>query len=290
VVPLGTVSRLVIGTALLTLVGCVGVPSPLAPGLSGSVGLPHHGVLAGGSKLPQSGPGFRRLRKDGVRWAHSRLVEAVQRAAARVAELRPGPKLVIGDLSAEGGGQIPRHRSHRSGRDADLLFYVMTPAGRSIDNSGFPRFGADLLAKTDRAEQRFVRLDVERNWLLVRELVSDPDARVQWLFVAHWIEALLIEHARALGEDDELVWRAEQVLRQPGDSFPHDDHLHLRIACSPEDEAAGCFENGPRWPWLERPSAVQLSDAELLAALFDDAANDTGAETSKTLAAPQGAP
>jgi penicillin-insensitive murein endopeptidase len=261
----------------------------LAPGLSGSVGLPHHGVLAGGSKLPQHGPGFRRLRKDGIRWAQSRLVDAVERAAARVAELRPGPNLVIGDLSAERGGQIPRHRSHRSGRDADLLFYVQTPTGRPIENNGFPRFGADLLATTERAEQRFIQLDVERNWLLVRELVSDDSARVQWLFVARWVEAVLIEHARARGESDEIVWRAEQVLRQPGDSFPHDDHLHLRIACTPEEEVAGCFENGPRWPWYHEPSEQPLSDAELLAALFEEP-GDAGTESSKPLAAPRGTP
>ena len=286
---LRTSLQLALCLTLLAVAGCIGVPSPLAPGLSGSVGLPHHGVLVGGSELPQRGPGFHRLRKDGVRWANSRLVETVQRAAARVAAQRPGPSLVIGDLSVEHGGQIPRHRSHRNGRDADLLFYVLTPAGRTIENAGFPRFRADMLAKTERSEQRFVRLDVERNWLLVRALVSDPDAQVQWLFVAHWIEALLIEHARARGEDDEIIWRAEQVMHQPGDSFPHDDHLHVRIACTPEDQAAGCVDAGPHWPWLTKPSAVQLSDQQLLAALFEDV-DDGNPESGKSLAAPEGTP
>ena len=32
---------------------------------------------------------------------------------------------------------------------------------------------------------------------------------------------------------------------QPGDSLPHDDHFHLRVACSPEEAQAGCSGGGP---------------------------------------------
>ena len=73
---------------------------------------------------------------------------------------------------------------------------------------------------------------------------------MQWLFISTPLEALIIEYARARGEDPELVWHAESVMQQPGDSSPHDDHLHLRIACTPDEALAGCEGGGPYWPWL----------------------------------------
>ena len=30
----------------------------------------------------------------------------------------------------------------------------------------------------------------------------------------------------------------------------NDDHVHMRIACAPEEAAAGCSGGGPRWQWL----------------------------------------
>ena len=61
------------------------------------------------------------------------------------------------------------------------------------------------------------------------------------------------------------------VLRQPGDSFAHDDHIHMRIACTPEEAVQGCLRGGYRWPWLPSlPQPPKETDDALLAALFDD--------------------
>ena len=54
---------------------------------------------------------------------------------------------MIGDLSGPSGGKIPGHRSHRSGRDADLLYFALTPAGEAVESPGFVRYGADGLAE-----------------------------------------------------------------------------------------------------------------------------------------------
>ena len=51
---------LLLAAAPLALLGCLGTPTPLAPGLRGSVGVPHHGVLTNGVVLPKRGPGFAR--------------------------------------------------------------------------------------------------------------------------------------------------------------------------------------------------------------------------------------
>ena len=250
--------------------GCTATPTPLAPGLGGSVGVPHHGVLTVAAPLPKKGAGFERLRDNGVHWGNPRLVEAIEAAAARVAAERPGgAPLVVGDLSAPPRGEASGHRSHRTGRDADLLLYATTPHGRSVPSPGFVRFGADGLAPT--GDGHYVRLDVDREWRLVRALLEEPRAQVQWLFLARWLEPLVIERAFARGEDPELVWYAESVMLQPGDSSSHDDHLHLRIACSPEEAVGGCEGGGPRWPWLAAlPDLSPEPDAELARALLDE--------------------
>src|SRR6185312_13901992 len=150
-----------------------------------------------------------------------------------------------------------------------LLVYVLTPDGVSVPSPGFPRFGPDGLAELSKG--KYVRIDLEREWQLVKALVTSREANVQWLFFARWLEALVIEYARARGEDPELVWYAESVLLQPGDSAAHDDHLHLRIACTPDEAVFGCLGGGPYWPWLPRlPQLVSPSDDELSQAILDD--------------------
>ena len=263
------VAILALSAALSALVGCIGAPSPLAPGVRGSIGLPHRGCLTGGAPLPDKGEGFERFRKHDVRWGNPRLVSAIRTAAAAVHKARPGgAPVLVGDMSFQSGGFAEGHRSHRNGRDADLILYALTPDGRSVRAPGFINYGPDGLAVH---EGKFYRLDVEREWLLIKALVTTPGADVQWLFLASWLEALIIEHARARGESDEVVHRAESVLLQPGDSTPHADHLHLRIACTPDELVAGCAGGGPRWRWLSpMPQLPPMSDSETIAAIIGD--------------------
>jgi penicillin-insensitive murein endopeptidase len=254
----------------LLCVACTGTPSPLSPAIHGSIGVPHEGMITNAVPLPKKGEGYALYRSNDRNWGNPRLVSAIQGAAKSVARARPGgARLLVGDLSARWGGQASGHRSHRNGRDADLLIYVLTPDGRSVESPGFVRFGPDGLGEVDKG--KFVRVDVAREWQLVKALVTSPQANVQWLFFARWLEAQVIEYARARGEDPELVWYAENVLLQPGDSAAHDDHLHLRVACTPDEAVAGCLGGGPYWPWL--PALPQLQtppDAELARAIIGD--------------------
>jgi penicillin-insensitive murein endopeptidase len=296
--PAARASALLLGAAL-GLVGCVGTPNPLAPGFAGSVGWPHYGVQTGAVELPVRGEGFVRYRKaGGYYWGQPSLVQSIQAAAARVQEQLPGgAPLVVGDLSARQGGRVARHASHRSGRDVDLLWYMTTPEGAPIQNVHFVQVGSDGLGRipdamtldgktrdgtaaasaSTAAAGSYVRLDVQRQWLLVKSLL-DPELlssgaaapiHVQWMFASRDVEALLIDYALAKGEDPELVWRAENVLQEPPQALPHDDHLHLRIACSPDASVQGCEGSGPYWSWLPPPSELQAFD------VFDPDAEDT---------------
>lgn len=256
---------------VLGCTGCFGTPTPLAPGVAGSVGAPHRGVLTGAVELPPEGVGFVRYRKYGENhWGNPRLVQALEHVASSVDRRMPGGEpLVIGDLSGHFGGKIPHHQSHRSGRDVDLPWFVTTPEGVPVRNPGFVNIAADGLAKLE-GTNTFVRLDVPREWLLVKELVTSKDVDVEWMFCSREVEALLIDYARARGESMDLVWRAETVLWEPGDSLAHDDHIHLRIACTEDEAVLGCEGGGPRWEWL--PPLPELSAVE--SALYEAAMDD----------------
>ena len=248
---------------LASLSACFNTPTPLAPGLHGTVGVPNRGVLTESEELPVRGDGFVRYRPLSPHYfGRPRLVRALESAAKSVALRAPGgAPLAIGDLSAKTGGRIPGHDSHRSGRDVDLLFLVTTPSGVPTPSPGFVRFEGDGLARVQETGQ-YVRLDVDREWWLIRSLLNSPELGVQFLFVCHEIEALLIDHARAIGEPDALIWQAETVMLEPSDSLRHDDHVHLRIACSPEEASAGCSGGGPRWQWLPPALPIHQLDAQ----------------------------
>jgi penicillin-insensitive murein endopeptidase len=237
------------------LVGCGRAPSPLAPQLGGSVGVPHRGVLTGGAELAPRGEGWVWLRSDDRHHGLPRFVRAIERVARDVARERPGALLAVGDLSARGGGTLMPHLSHRSGRDADLLLYVTTLEGAPVPSPGFVHVGADGLA-WDEEHKRFLRFDVERQWLLVKGLVEDEGARIQWIFVSRDVEAMLVEWARARGERPEIVARAMDVMLQPKPGGVHDDHVHIRTACTPTETWSGCEPTGPIRAWIAATDAA----------------------------------
>jgi penicillin-insensitive murein endopeptidase len=91
---------------------------------------------------------------------------------------------------------------------------------------------------------------------------------VQWLFVSDVVQALLVEWAVATGDAPETLRRAQTMMAQPNPGGVHDDHIHVRTACSPEEQVAGCTLRGPRRGWLtyDLPARGD-SDADLAQAL-----------------------
>ena len=79
-----------------------------------------------------------------------------------------------------------------------------------------------------------------------------------------WSSTHQAQRATASGERQELIERASYVLHQPSDSQPHDDHMHIRIYCSPNDRSLGCLDFGVmRWEkkdykYEQRPSRVAV--------------------------------
>ena len=258
----------VFATMLAFATGCANAPSPLVPHVEGSVGVPHRGILTGGVELPRDAQGLSWLRQDDRHFGVPRLVSAIAHAAKKVDESRPGSLLVVGDLSRRHGGELSGHASHRVGRDVDLLLYFTTLDGAPVRTSEFFSVGNDGLAY-DKKHGDFLRLDVARQWLLVKSLVEDADANVQWIFVHQNIEALLLEWARARNEPTETIYRAmTMMLRPKPPADPHDDHLHVRTECTPDEVDHGCVPFGPSWPWLQKRTRPVQDNRELVRELL----------------------
>jgi penicillin-insensitive murein DD-endopeptidase len=270
--------------SLLVLLSCA-APGLLTDGSSVSVGTFTRGLLRRGARLPATGegyvvPGLWAVRESA--FGTDELVDALRHAARRVRREYPGSLLGIGDLSLRGGGESVLHRSHQAGRDADLIFYAVDDAGKPVAPAdSMPRYpAADLRAREPLPQDHGVVygpftprvFDVRRNWALVRALLEEPRVEIQYLFIHEQLKQRLLEYARDQDEDPALIDRADALLHQPGDSLPHDDHLHVRVFCSQDDRPYGCADRGPvRW-WKKRykympPVASRGHAADLVDAL-----------------------
>lgn len=259
------------------LAGCAEL-GVISDGTAISVGKPSHGYLIEGVRLPDRGEGYvtREVwRARGNRFGTDELVDLVTAVARRMQAQVRDVKLVVADLSGKGGGERSAfHRSHQSGRDVDLLYYMRDANGRPFDPDAMHVFDAAARA-TDGTG---ITVDIARTWTLVKELVTAPEAPVQWVFMYEPIARRLIEHAQRIGEPEPLIARARKTLKQPGDSARHDDHLHVRVYCSAADKAYGCVDMGPMELLAEHqaePSPLAGLLSELAASQLADGAQST---------------
>ena len=227
---------------------CACATEPLPAGQTISVGTSDHGYLRDAVALADRGKGYARIRAgEGTRYGTATLIGAVERAAREVELAFPGGyPLRVGDLSSPHGGAHARHRSHRAGRDADLLFYARDAGGISTRAAGWMKFDRFGLAMQG---DRVYRFDEARNWHLVRTLVMDDQARVKWLFCSNELKARLLRFAARHERSSRAVVRATWILHQPSRGDAHDDHFHLRVGCSATEKSLGCRDEAPHWPW-----------------------------------------
>lgn len=198
------------------------------------VGRPSAGALRNGRQLqPKSYLRVKRASEDRT-WAHGILLQLLSRGAHAAARAVPGSVALVGDLSARAGGPISGHASHQAGRDADIGFLVSDSHGLPVTLDEFEAFGPDgrSLSNPDHF------FDGYRNWLMLREWLTDLRIVVTHVFVSAELRQLLLDFGRASPEFSRLVPLAAQVLH----AHPtHADHFHLRIAC-PSDQESTCVD------------------------------------------------
>ncbi len=123
-----------------------------------SHGLPYSGSLTAGTQLPLAGP-------DWVTWnpvedsvpneprrlyGNERTIRTIVSVTAAYREASPNaPRVVVGDISLQGGGRMDEHRSHQNGLDVDVYY---------------PRLDGWLRApvRTDQIDQRLAQDLVDR--------------------------------------------------------------------------------------------------------------------------------
>ncbi|HEY4181614.1 MAG TPA: penicillin-insensitive murein endopeptidase, partial [Kofleriaceae bacterium] len=270
------------------LAGCAEL-GMITDGGSASIGKPSKGSLVDGVRVPDSGEGFttREIwRARGNRYGTAELVDLIVGTGRRMART-PGQRIVVADLSSQRGGDVRKwHKAHQSGRDVDLVYFMRDATGASMEADAMRVFDRDGVAKDSSG----ITIDMPRTWELMRALLTGDEATVQWIFMYQPFADRLIEYGASIGESEELLARAKLVMKQPGDSARHDDHIHVRIYCSPRDLLYGCVDIGPMEPMAERIASRERGEslprmvASMLSDLTVDAIEDALHPTTKVLA------
>lgn len=199
---------------------------PVVPtGESLSIGEANRGRLVNGVRLDSDD--LFLVRSQDENFGTAETVEATRRAIAEVARRFPDrPRIVVGDLSKEHGGRIRPHKSHQSGRDIDLGFYLV---GNAQPNHFVP-----LTAKN---------IDLERNWALIEALAAGDD--VQYIFIDRRVQKLLRTYAAEVEKVPAKVLDSLFEYPRKGSLTTlvrhrrgHRNHLHVRFF-SPQAVAAG---------------------------------------------------
>lgn len=205
-----------------------GTPPPPTWVLGQSFGRPQRGQLRQGEQLPGDAAYYRR--RPGRAWGATHVVRQVRAAVHEVHKRHPRVhRLAIGDLSAPRGGPISEHSSHQSGRDVDLgLYYAERPAG-------YPQ---------SFVSKHTAKLDLAATWSLIEALYeqSKHPGGPEKIFLDYEIQKELYLYARTLGmRKSEL----SKIFQYPHGAWAHgclvqhvrkhDDHIHVRFSCPPED-------------------------------------------------------
>lgn len=175
-----------------------------------SVGVADEGRVINAVQMGED-PSWTRVRPD-LAWGTKETVEGLAAAFRAVHTQFPDSAPArLNHIGAQDGGFLRPHRSHQSGRDADLGFFYrndVIPFGRA---------------------RREKLIDPARTWALVRALVTLTD--VQVILVDRGIQKVLREQALATGENPDWV---DLVFRKGKNALVqharrHRDHLHVRF-------------------------------------------------------------
>ncbi len=248
--------RAVVGYVLVGAWGLVGLAGSVAAAGSGrqlppqyraapysvmslSVGSPASGWQLRAKRLRATQYLHIKERSETVAFGHPALVLMLQRTAKQMVRNVQSEPLLVGDLSSEQGGPLYGHRSHQSGRDADVGFFALDQAGqpRSLDH--FVAYDAEGKARDGSG----LRFDDYRNWLMVQTWLQDERADIRHVFVAAHLRRRLLAFASSRPAFAPFVDAAAELMLQPHNASPHDDHFHVRIAC-PQRHAGLCRDQG----------------------------------------------
>lgn len=188
------------------------------PGDSESLGGYSLGCLRGGKtfKGNENGIVISQSRR-GRFWGHSQLIDLLTELG-EFSYQRHKKFLILGDLSlSRGGPTFGGHSSHQNGLDVDIWFEVLSkkPHWDWIETQEMKT----VLTKTG------FNKDFGKVQISILDYLSQ-DERVARIFVHPKIKKFLCENKKIKSDG----------LRKIRPWYGHDDHLHLRLKCSPKDK------------------------------------------------------
>ncbi len=228
-----------------------------ARGPARSIGDYSSGCLQGAKALPLDGPGYQVMRPSRRRYfGHPLLIDFIRTLGKRVRSQGLGV-LLVGDLSQPRGGRAASgHASHQTGLDVDVWFWH--PARARVARLSISDREELVAESVLDAKASSIRGPWKKHVRRVLEL-SAEDPRVDRVFVNPAIKRELC--ARRAG--------ARGWLRKIRPWFGHDDHFHVRLACSPTDtdcqsqaplpDGDGCDKLAS---WFERPGRASRKPAQ----------------------------
>lgn len=140
-------------------------------------------------------------------------------------------QIMIADLSLKDGGGYGRHKSHQSGRDADIWLLVKRKQFLKGCNN----------CSTESCRPEPEEVDWRTTWRFIRAL--DSTNAIQEIFLSHHLQAELHKAALAEGETAAELKSLIQWPRPKGTpalvmhSDGHIHHIHVRFRCDPTDTA-----------------------------------------------------
>ncbi len=191
-------------------------------GVSRSYGSANRGRLHNGVPL-ESTTGLR-VRTVANAYGTERVTRLLKGIAFDVQARWPDASaMVVGDISYKHGGRIKRHKSHQSGRDADVSF--------------FHRGNVEL---PDFRGMNYETFDAPRNWYVFKTLIDLGE--VEYIFIDYPLQRVLYDYAISIGYTKEDL---EPILQYPRPRSMgvgiirhvrgHNDHWHIRFKCGPLD-------------------------------------------------------
>jgi murein endopeptidase len=174
-----------------------------------SVGFADNGRLINAVHMPEDEAWI--CRRSDLAWGTQETVDALALAFRAVHQQFPrSAPARLSHIGAQDGGSLRPHRSHQSGRDADIGFFYKT----------------DVIPPPGVRRERL--LDPARNWALLKALVTQTD--VQVILVDRAINRVLHSYALSSGEDAswlERVFVGRTAIVQH--ATHHRDHFHVRF-------------------------------------------------------------
>jgi LysM repeat protein len=186
-----------------------------------SVGRPSRGRISSSLQLPENPALYTRLRPEEA-YASSHMIDTLQVAIGRWRrDSGYAGKLVIAALSKKGGGRLSPHKSHQSGRDADIRMPVKSGVKGSL-------------------AKNISDVDWKATWGLVRALLETGE--IQYIFLSYDRQKHLYRAAKKAGASkDEL----EKWIQYPRPNRTnngvvrhaagHTSHIHVRVFCGPKE-------------------------------------------------------